>query len=114
MAVPETHANPLELTRLADQMLRSSQTVADAWRAAQPGLTLPPGCLGDSAGSAQLQEAHDTAVDDTDLAVGRLVGVLEGDTDRLYRVAFAYQQADQDAAARTRVVRLGHPFWTDR
>jgi hypothetical protein len=114
MAVTETRANPLELTRLANQMLRSSQSIADAWRVAQFPLALPPGCLGDTAESARLHEAQQNTVDDNDVVLGRLIGVLEGDVDRLYRVAFAYHQADQNAAARTRVVRLGHPFWTDR
>ena len=36
----------------------------------------------------------------TDTTWRRLVTVYEGDVDRLYRVAFAYQQADSDAAAR--------------
>jgi hypothetical protein len=34
------------------------------------------------------------------VAIGRLVAVLEGDMDRIYRVALAYAKADESAAVR--------------
>jgi hypothetical protein len=102
----ELRADPVALTRTADQMLRSSQSVADAWRIAQGTLAVPAEAFGDSAGGPGVSVAHQASIDDADVAIGRLVGVLEGDMDRLYRIAFAYQKADQDAARR---LRQQHP-----
>jgi hypothetical protein len=102
MPPPEVRADPVEITRLADQLLRSSQQLADAWRAAQAGLTLPATAAGDSSRGPGFVSAHESTMDDADVAIGRLVAVLEGDMDRLYRVAFAYKKADDDAAAALR------------
>jgi hypothetical protein len=99
MPPPEVRADPVELTRLADQMLRSSQQLADAWSAAQGALTLPGTAAGDSARGPAVISAHESTMDDADVAIGRLVAVLEGDMDRLYRIAFAYKKADDDADA---------------
>jgi hypothetical protein len=51
--------------------------------------------------------AHEAVAEDADVANGRVVGVLEGDVDRLLRVAFAYQRADQDAEARNQRANRG-------
>jgi hypothetical protein len=49
---------------------------------------------------------HQSSVDDAEVTVGRLVAVLENDMDALYRVAFAYQKADEEAE---RKFRQTHP-----
>ncbi|WP_027343287.1 hypothetical protein [Hamadaea tsunoensis] len=98
MPPPEVRADPVELTRLADTMLTASQHISDAWRAAQAAISLSQAAFGDSAGAAGVHNAHEGSADDADLAIGRLVAVLEGDMDRLYRIAFAYKKADDDAA----------------
>jgi hypothetical protein len=98
----EVRADPVELTRVADQMLRSSQRIGDAWRAAQGLLAVPVAAFGDSSAAAALSAAGEQTVDDAAVTIGRLVAVLEGDMDRLYRVAFAYKKADDDAAAKAR------------
>jgi hypothetical protein len=99
MAPKEVRADPVELTRLADRMLRSSQQIGDAWREAQGTLAVPAAAFGDSSGAAGVHDTHQDTVDDADVTIGRLVAVLEGDMDRLYRVAFAYKKTDDDAAA---------------
>jgi len=99
MPPKEVRADPVELTRLADRMLRSSQQIADAWREAQGALAIPVAAFGDSAGVAGVHDTHQDTVDDADVTIGRLVAVLEGDMDKLYRVAFAYKKTDDDAAA---------------
>ena len=106
MSATEVRADPVALTRLAEQMLRSSQAIADAWRLAQGPLTMPETAFGDSTGGSGTRVAHQATTDDADVAVGRLVAVLESDMDRLYRIAFAYQKADEDAARR---LRQQHP-----
>ncbi len=85
---------------MADQMMRSSQRIADAWRTAGGPLAVPATAFGD--GLAAAATAHTEVVDEGDVALGRLVAVLEGDVDRLYRIAFAYKKADDDAAAKVR------------
>jgi hypothetical protein len=83
-------------------MLRASQQIADAWRGAQAELTVED--VGDSRSASAVRDAHASTVDAADLALGRLVGVLEIDSDRLYQVAVAYQQADDIAAAKLALI----------
>jgi hypothetical protein len=108
MSGTEVRADPVELTRLADAMLTASQGVGDGWRGAQGPLAVPAEAFGDSAGAAGVCTAHEASVNGADVAVGRLVAVLEGDMDRLYRIAFAYKKADDDAARKIAAKRHGH------
>ena len=98
----ETRVDPEELVRLAADVLRSSQQMSDSWMAAQGDLAIPPAAFGNSNGAAAVKDSHVTVIDEADITIGRHVAVLEGDMDRLYRVAFAYQQADREAAERQR------------
>ena len=41
-------------------------------------------------------------MDEGDVTIGRQVAVLEGDVDRLYRVAFAYEKFEEDEKDRIR------------
>src|SRR3982751_1309544 len=91
MTGPEVRADPVELTRLADAMLTASQGIGDGWRGAQGALAVTAEAVGDSAGAAGVAKAHEASADDADVAMGRLVALLEGDMDRLYRIAFAYK-----------------------
>jgi hypothetical protein len=106
MSAKEVRADPVQVTRLADQMLRTSQAIGDVWRRAQGTLAVPAAAFGDSAGGPGTQVSHSATTDDADIAIGRLVAVLEGDMDKLYRIAFAYKKADDDAA---RKFRQQHP-----
>jgi hypothetical protein len=98
MAATEVRADPIELTRLADRMLHASEVIADVWHGAQMSLDVPIAAFGDSAQATALAVAYDCALDAADICVSRLTVVLEGDMDRLYRIAFAYRKADNDAA----------------
>ncbi|GIH04007.1 hypothetical protein Rhe02_20740 [Rhizocola hellebori] len=99
MAVPEVRADPAELARLAEQLLRSSQQLTEAWQAAQAALQLESTDAGNTSHGDDLIRGHQTTTGAADVAFGRLAAVLEGDNDRVLRVAFAYQQADERAAA---------------
>jgi hypothetical protein len=103
----EVRADPVELARFADRLLGLSQLLADAWRTAQGLLVLPATAAGDSSRGPALIRAHESTVEEAEIALGRLVALLEGDTDRIYRIAFAYRQADQ--AAEDAVNRSTHP-----
>jgi hypothetical protein len=91
----EVRADPVELSRLATIVLTASQDLADAWRTAKNGLNLPHSAFGNS--GAALLFAHEETVDAADLTISRQITILEEDSDRLYRVAFAYEKAELDA-----------------
>jgi hypothetical protein len=95
----EVRAKPEEIANLAGETLEASIELGDALRDAQPSLSVPAAAFGNAPVGAGVQRAHQAFADDASTAVGRLVGVHEGDVDRLYQVAFAYQQADREAAA---------------
>ena len=96
----EVRADPAELARLAGRTLDASIELGDGWRGAQAELAVPAAAFGNLAAGQGVHRSHVAAVEDGDRGIGRLVAVYEGDVDRLYRVAFAYQQADREAARR--------------
>jgi hypothetical protein len=93
----EVRADPVELSRLATIVLTASQDLADAWRTAKNGLNLPPDAFGNNSGAAALHLAHEDTVAAADLTISRQIAIFEEDSDRLYRVAFAYERAELDA-----------------
>ena len=93
----DIRVDPRELTRLAAKILAASQDLADGWRTAKNRLVLPRSAFGTGHGAAAVHEAQASTVDDADTTIGRQVSILEDDVDRLYRVAYAYRQADLDA-----------------
>src|SRR5258706_13192941 len=99
MSGHEVRADPAEVARLGDQLLGSSQEVGDAWRGAQGALAVPRAAFGDDDAGSWASAAHARTVDDAESAIGQLVAVLEGDIDRMYRIASAYTRADERAAS---------------
>jgi hypothetical protein len=94
----DIRVDPRELTRLAGIVLAASRDLADGWRTAKHRLDLPPNAFGAGRpAAAAMHRAHASVVDAADTTIGRQVSILEDDVDRLYRVAFAYEQADLDA-----------------
>jgi hypothetical protein len=93
----DIRVDPRELTRLAAAMLAAAGDLADGWRTAKHRLTLPRRAFGTGRIASDLYDAHQATVDAADVTIGRQVSILEDDVDRLYRVAFAYEQADLDA-----------------
>jgi uncharacterized protein YfiM (DUF2279 family) len=94
----EVRADPAQLCRLGDQMLTSSETIDDSWRGQQSALSPLNTAFGNTAGGQAVFTAHQDTHDSAGVAVGRFVEVLQGDMDRLYEVAFAYQQVDRNNA----------------
>ncbi|MEU4244073.1 hypothetical protein [Actinoplanes sp. NPDC026619] len=98
----EVRAEPGALVRLAKTTLAAADDMTTAWSAAQEALAPPVTAFGNTeqAGRcATLTAQAEAAADDTWRVI---TGVYEGDVDRLYRVAFAYLQSDQEAADRQR------------
>ncbi|GAB2617914.1 hypothetical protein Aab01nite_31460 [Paractinoplanes abujensis] len=98
----EVRADPQALVRLAKTTLGGADGMTAAWSAAQGGVTPAGSAFGNSLeggrGAAAATEAA-AAMDDT---WRQVTAVYESDVDKLYRVAFAYQQADREAAERQR------------
>lgn len=96
----EVRADPEELVRLAKATLAAADGMTAAWSSAQGGVAPAGAAFGNTAEGGALAEAvaeGQAGVDDT---WREITGVYEGDVDRLYRVAFAYQQADRAAMER--------------
>jgi hypothetical protein len=93
----DIRVDPRQLTRLSATILTASQDLADSWRTAKNRLALPQKAFGTIRHAAAVHQAHQSTVDLADTTIGRQVSILEDDVDRLYRVAFAYEQADLDA-----------------
>ena len=98
----EVRADPTALAKLADATLDASIGLGNGWRAAQSAVAPPASAFGNLPASGGVHRAHRSAAEEADTGTGRLIAVYEGDVDRLYRVAFAYQQADREAAERAR------------
>ena len=96
----EVRADPTELAKLAGKTLDAAIELGDGWRTAQADLAVPAAAFGVLPAAQGVHRSMVATVEDGDQGIGRLVAVYEGDVDRLYRVAFAYQQADREAARR--------------
>ena len=98
----EVAADPIELTNLAAAYLDQSQALGDALRNAAMA-TPARADFGATSAAALLHDTSDTVSEQAELAVGRLVEVLEADTDRLYQLAFVYHATNLQAADQTTV-----------
>ena len=96
----EVRADPTEIAKLAGETLKASTTLNDGFVDAQSALGVPPSAFGNSHVGPSVSQSHQAVAELAQGAVERLVGVLEGDVDRLYRVAFAYQETDRESADR--------------
>jgi hypothetical protein len=105
----DIRADPAAVARLAAAVLEASNQLADAWRTAQGPLAIPEAAFGNSGGAAGVFQSHGANVEAADMTITRQVAVLEGDTDRLYQVAFAYQKHEEDEQANLRRAGGGTP-----
>jgi hypothetical protein len=94
----EVRASPTELGRVAQVFLDEAQALFDGLRAARDGLPLTAEMIGETPSAVRVELAHTEVEDAAGTAVERLIAVLEQDVDALYQIAFAYRQADQEAA----------------
>lgn len=92
-------ADPTELAGLASQTLTAADGMSDALTAGRETFAVPVAGFGDTAAASGAHRQHEGLREQVGTTTERLVQVLEGDVDRIYRVAFAYQKLDQEAAA---------------
>lgn len=86
-----------ELNRLAQSTLEVAEQLGDAWRPNMGMLTPASGAYPAVPGVDALRRAQETVIDAADIAVRRLLAVVEGDAERVWRVSFAYAEADRRA-----------------
>lgn len=98
----EVRADPVEIARVAKSYLDNSKDLATAVRAVRADGLIPLSDFGKVTPAGQLNDGYNAIVGSAGTALERVIGVLEVDNESLLQVAFAYQQADQEAAAKNR------------
>lgn len=98
MAAKEIRADSSELADLAGKVLSASGALGNALAASRGSLTVPPAAFGNTVAGPTAHDSHAAVVEQGGATTERLVEVLEGDVDRIYRVAFAYQRLEQENA----------------
>ena len=94
----EVRADYVELSRLAQTVLDAADAITDGLATARESLSIPSQAIGNTSAGPSVHSAHESLSEQGATATERVVEVLEGDSDRLYGVAFAYQKADQESA----------------
>lgn len=106
----EIRADSSDLADLAGKVLAASGALGNSLAAGRDALVVPTAAFGNSVAGPALHGSHEAASEAGTSTTGRLVEVLEGDVDRIYRVAFAYQRMEQENAERAcRVHPRGGP-----
>jgi hypothetical protein len=96
----EIRADPGALSDLADASLAAAERLGDHFRTGYRHLPVPVSVFGTLGGAAAIHGTCELTLRDAQAAVTSLVAVLEGDAERLWRTAFAYQEADRAAGTR--------------
>ena len=95
------------VARAAGRALDAAAHLATVARSLLPALDLGDAACGDGPGGAALARAHRDGADELARAWATVGQVLEGDADRLYRVAFAARATDSAAGGRLDALRCG-------
>jgi len=93
-------ADPLLMAHSAAEMLTASAILGEGARRALLALDAPDSAYGCTGAARRLARILQTSGHEVRATVARLTASLEGDADRLYRIAFAWQEADESAARR--------------
>lgn len=95
----ELRADPVLLAVLSTETLALAKSGRDALRALRVEGLIPSAAFGNSSGASMPANVYTEALETAGLAVEDVADVLETDTDRLLRTAFAYKSADDEAAS---------------
>jgi hypothetical protein len=93
-------ADPVLIAHAAGEMLTVAQHLAEDARPLLLALDVPERAYGSTDAGPGLAIAHQLSLADVEGVLDRLGGVLEGDVDRLCRIAFAVDDADRSATGR--------------
>lgn len=94
----EVRADPVSLCELSASLTDIAWDVRDGLATAREDILVPPGAYGNSQNAESVDSAYSTLLEKTGNGVEDVAGVLEGDVDRVYLIAFAYQAKDQETA----------------
>ncbi|TQL78245.1 hypothetical protein FB566_3828 [Stackebrandtia endophytica] len=94
----EVRADPVNLCELAGTLTELAWNVRDGLATAREQVLVPPGAFGNSQNSEGLDSMYSSVLEEMGDGVEDVAGVYEGDVDRIYLIAFAYQAKDQEAA----------------
>ena len=92
-------ADSLELTRLASEVLTAADGLGTALSGQRSSLIVPLAAFGNSAAGPAGFNSYESAAEQGTTTSERLVEVLAGDVDRLYRTAFAYEKLERENAS---------------
>lgn len=90
--------DPEEVAGFAGRVLTASQEFGDEVLLAQEHFPVPLAAFGDTPAAEPAYDACQSATEAAMTAAAMLHAVLEGDSDRLYLVAFSSQQTDDEAS----------------
>ena len=90
--------DPTELARVSQSYLDVSQKMFAALRLFRASALVAPADFGSVGEGDGLTRVHEEELGLAGSLFERYIAVLEVDADNLLRLAFAYQQADQEAA----------------
>ena len=91
----EVRADPVSLCELAGTLTSQAWDIRDGLATAREQILVPPGAFGNSENAETLDSTYSTLLEKAGDGVEDVAGVFEGDVDRVYLIAFAYQEQDQ-------------------
>ncbi|MBT8227837.1 MAG: hypothetical protein HKP61_07990 [Dactylosporangium sp.] len=103
----EIEVNPPELVKLAQVTLAGADDITDALIVALPDPCPLQQAFGNIGSGANLFDMLESATSDAQRTVFWLTSTLEGDTDRLYQVAVACEQAGSEVASDLAATTVG-------
>ncbi|WP_415644471.1 hypothetical protein [Stackebrandtia soli] len=95
----EVRADPVKLCTLADEVTGFAGDLRDGLATARQAIVIPASAFGNSDGAGTLDDTYVDVIEDAGAGVEDIAGVLEGDVDRLYRIAFSYKATDEANSA---------------
>lgn len=105
----EVLAKPVKLAQLSQDLVDISGNVRTSLSATRGSGLIDSTAFGNSTGVEAVAKACNSVFEKGGTAVEDLAEVLEGDIDRVLRMAFSYQQTDEENAEKIPECRPGHP-----
>jgi hypothetical protein len=91
----ELRADPVEMATLGTNCTTVATEVRSVLRKARDQITLPSAAFGNTTGIEDVCNTYGNVLEKAGLVFEDLADVLEGDTERLYQVAFSYKAQDE-------------------
>lgn len=105
----EVLAKPGKLAQLSQDLVDISGNVRDSLSTTRSSGLIDSTAFGNSEGVEAVATAYNAVFEKGGTAVEDLAEVLEGDIDRVLRMAFSYQETDENNSKRIPQCRPGQP-----